>query len=178
MGSLFSSYCVYPKLYKGANRCMDFNNRNKQVDNNFAYVFSYSSEIQFMKKIFLLLVLILTAVTLLNAQKTGTANFVQAGQTSVDFQSAKGVITLPGNTAYKALRIKTDAPVHIESLSVVYQDGTPEAIPVRYDFKPGVESRDINLQGSKRIIKEIDFVYKQVVKSNAAKATVEILGSN
>ncbi len=130
-----------------------------------------------MKKFFLVFSLMIISASFLQAQKA-TANFNKIGETTIDFKTQKGVVTLAGNAAYKALRIRTDAPVHIESLSVVYQDGAPEVIPVRYDFKPGIESRDITLQGNKHIIKEVDFSYKQVVKSTVDKATVEVLGSN
>ena len=116
------------------------------------------------------------SVSALHAQKAAKTSFNKIGETTVDFKSAGGAVTITGG-AYKALRLTTDAPVHIESLTVVYQDGAPENIPVRYDFKPGIQSRDINLQGAKNNIKEVDFVYKQVVKTNANKVTVEIFGT-
>ena len=125
-----------------------------------------------MKKIFIICVVLLS-VSALKAQ-TG---WNKIGETSVDFQTQKGVVNFPSTDTFKALRIKTDAPVHIESLSIVYQDGSPEIIPVRYDFKANVESRDINIQGTKRKIKEVDFVYKQVPNTKTSKATVEVSGS-
>ena len=48
-----------------------------------------------------------------------------------------------GDDRFKSLKIKAvDAPVHIETMVVVYQDGEPENIRVRYDFKEGTESRE------------------------------------
>ena len=129
-----------------------------------------------MKKYLLFFSLIMISVSALHAQKAAKTDFNKIGETIVDFKSGSGTVTITGG-AYKALRLTTDAPVHIESLTVVYQNGAPENIPVRYDFKPGIQSRDINLQGTKNNIKEVDFVYKQVVKTNADKATVEVFGT-
>lgn len=129
-----------------------------------------------MKKLLSIFFLMIISIPVLHAQKATKDNFNKIGETAVDFKSGSDKVTITGDT-YKALQIKTDAPVHIESLSVVYQDGTSQKIPVRYDFKAGVPSRDINLQNSKSNIKEIDIVYKKVANTTADKATVEVWGS-
>lgn len=118
------------------------------------------------------------SITALKAQdKTSDKGFSKIGETSVDFKTGNAVINVSGDDMFKSLHIKTpDAPVHIESISVVYQDGAPQKIPVRYDFKAGTESRDITLTG-KSNIKEVDVAYKNVPNDKSTKATIEILGS-
>ena len=82
-----------------------------------------------------------------------------------------------GDEHYKALKIKAvDAGVHIESIQVVYANGTPDDIPIRYDFKRGEESRQIDLAGKDRNIKEISFVYRSMANSRDEKAHIQILG--
>lgn len=121
---------------------------------------------------------VLFSITALKAQNKSSDNgFTKIGETSVDFKTSNAVINISGDGTFKSLHIKTpDAPVHIESISVVYQNGAPQKVPVRYDFKAGAESRDINLTG-KSNIKEVDVAYKNVPNDKSAKATIEILGS-
>src|SRR5215472_7673477 len=130
-----------------------------------------------MKKILFVLAAFIF-VTGLHAQKgKDNGTWTKIGETSVDFKTTKATITLATAGNYKALRIKTDAPVHIDNLTVVYQDGAPATIPIRFDFKAGVESRAINLEDTKRAIKEVDVAYKSVVNAKVDKANIEISGS-
>src|SRR5436190_21961615 len=127
-----------------------------------------------MKKALFILIVAFITVTGLKAQKPV---WNKIGETNVDFKINKDIVKVSGEDAYKALRIKTtDATVHIESLQVVYQDGEPESIPIRFDFKANTESRDIELEGRKRKIKEIDFVYRTVPNWKGDHAHIEILG--
>src|ERR1700759_432066 len=118
-----------------------------------------------MKKLLFVLAALMF-ITGLNAQK-GKENgtWSKIGETTVDFKTTKATVNLATTGSYKALRVKTDAPVHIDNLIVVYQDGAPANIPIRFDFKAGVESRSIELELSKRAIKEVDVMYKNVVNS-------------
>ena len=124
----------------------------------------------------------IVSVSTIKAQKvavvTGTkAGWHKIGETNVDFKADHDVVKVWGEDRFKALRLKaTDAPLHIESLQVVYENGEPENIPVRYDFKKGTESRSIDLRGYERKIKEIDFVYNTVPNFKADKAHLEIWG--
>ncbi len=84
-----------------------------------------------MKKILFVVAAVIISVTSLHAQKgkeKGTWN--KLGQTTVDFKTAKAIVDATGADNIKALRIKTDAPVHIDNLIVVYTDGSPATIPI------------------------------------------------
>ncbi len=99
------------------------------------------------------------------------------GETSVDFKADKDVVKVLGADRFKALRIKaTDAPVHIENMQVVYENGEPEDIAIRFDFKQGTESRQIDLKGNERKIKEVSFIYRTVPNWKGEKAHIEIWG--
>jgi hypothetical protein len=128
-----------------------------------------------MKKILLAIALILTTGIALHAQKNkNVENWNKIGETTLDFKTTKGIVSITNVDAYKALRIKTDAPVHVDNIVVVYDTGEPATVPIRYDFKAGIESRSINLQDVKRKIKEVDVMYRLVVNSKIDEATIEV----
>ena len=131
-----------------------------------------------MKKALFAIALIVTGVTTLLAQKDkDQGNWNKIGEATLDFKTTKGVITIANVDNFKALRIKTDAPVHVDNIVVVYDSGDPLNVPVRYDFKAGIESRSINLQDATRKIKEVDVTYRLVMNSKIDKATIEIWGT-
>jgi len=135
-----------------------------------------------MKKTLFVLAVAIFSITTIKAQKVAVVTnnkpgWHKIGETTVDFKSDKDVIKVWGADKFKSLRIKaTDAPVHIENLEVVYQDGQPEQIPVRFDFKAGTESRQIDLAGYERRLKEINIVYRTVPNWKGDKAHIEIWG--
>jgi hypothetical protein len=135
-----------------------------------------------MKKALFILAACIISLSSIKAQKVAVvtnnkAGWHKIGETTADFKTDKDVIKVWGDDRFKSLRIKvTDAPVHIEQLTVVYQDGEPENIPVRYDFKQGTESRNIDLKGYERKIKEVDFIYRTVPNYKVDKAHIEIWG--
>jgi hypothetical protein len=135
-----------------------------------------------MKKALFVLAAAIISITSLKAQKVEVVTnnkpgWHKIGETTVDFKSDRDVVKIWGADAFKSIRLKAvDAPVHIENLEVVYQDGEPEQIPVRFDFKAGSESRNIDLKGYKRRLKEINMVYKTVPNWKGDKAHIEIWG--
>jgi hypothetical protein len=135
-----------------------------------------------MKKTLFILAAAIISVSSIKAQKVEVVTsdkpgWHKIGETTVDFKTDKDKVYILGNDHFKSLKLKaTDAPVHIENLEVVYGDGDPEEIPVRYDFKAGSESRSINLKGSDRKIKEINLVYRTIPNWKGDKAHIEIWG--
>jgi len=135
-----------------------------------------------MKKTLFILAATLVSLSSLRAQKVEVVTndkpgWHKIGETSVNFETDRDVVKVWGADNFKALQIKaTDAPVHIADMQVVYENGQPEDIPIRYDFKKGTESRVIDLQGHERKIKEINFVYRTVPNSKGDKAHIEIWG--
>ncbi len=130
-----------------------------------------------MKKALFAIALMVTCATLHAQKNKNDGNWSQIGQATLDFKTTKGVISIINIDNYKALRIKTDSPVHVDNIVVVYDSGEPENVPVRYDFKAGVESRDINLQNVKSKVKEVDVTYRLVVNSKIDKANIQVLGT-
>ncbi len=131
-----------------------------------------------MKKVLFAIALMLTSATAVHAQKNkDEGNWNKIGETMLDFKTTKGVISIVNVDNFKALRIKTDAPVHVDNIVVVYDTGEPANVPIRYDFKAGIESRSINLQDAIRKIKEVDVTYSLVINSKIDKATIEIWGT-
>ena len=131
-----------------------------------------------MKKALFAIILLLISVTALHAQKNKVEEtWNKIGETTLDFKTTKGVVSITNVDSYKALRIKTDAPVHVDNIVVVYDTGEPANVPIRYDFKAGIESRSINLQDVQRKIKEVDVTYRLVVNTKIDKATFEVWGT-
>jgi hypothetical protein len=131
-----------------------------------------------MKKALFAITLLLISVTALHAQKNKVEEtWNKIGETTLDFKTTKGVVSITNVDSYKALRIKTDAPVHVDNIVVVYDTGEPANVPIRYDFKAGIESRSINLQDVQRKIKEVDVTYRLVVNTKIDKATFEVWGT-
>lgn len=130
-----------------------------------------------MKKILFLFATAIISVSSLDAQQNKSENWQKIAEATVDFKAAKDKIPVSQAGNYKSLRIKTiDAPVHIDNLIVDYEEGGTENIPIRFDFKAGVESRAINLEGAQKRIKEISIVYRIVPNWKGDKAQVEIWG--
>jgi hypothetical protein len=154
----------------------------KMINCGVGMTFVYILKTYIMKKLFFLLSAVIISVSSLKAQKVAVVTnnkpgWHKIGETNVDFKIDKDVIKVWGADSFKAIRIKTtDAPVHIEGLQVIYDNGDPEDIEVRSDFKAGTESKEINLNGANRNIKQIDFVYRTVPNQKAEHAHVEIWG--
>ena len=130
-----------------------------------------------MKKLFIMLVAGIVSAGSLHAQKSKSENWQKIAEATVDFKADKDKIPVSQAGNYKSVRIKTiDAPVHIDNLIVDYEEGGSENIPIRFDFKAGVESRAINLENVQKRIKEISIVYRTVPNWKGDKAQVEIWG--
>ena len=135
-----------------------------------------------MKKTLFVLAAAIISISSLKAQKvavvtTDKPGWHKIGETTVDFKTDKDKVYVLGNDHFKSIILKAvDAPVHIENLEVVYGNGEPEEIPVRFDFKAGSESRHIDLKGYDRKIKEINLVYRTVPNWKGDKAHLEIWG--
>ena len=135
-----------------------------------------------MKQTLLILAACIISLSSLKAQKVAVVTnnkpgWHKIGETTADFRTDRDVIKVWGDDRFRSLKIiATDAPVHIEDMTVVYQGGSPEDIPLRYDFAKGGESRNINLKGYERRIKEVDFVYRSVPNYKIDKAHIEIWG--
>jgi hypothetical protein len=65
--------------------------------------------------------------------------------------------------------------IHVENVTVVYGNGSPDNIPLRSKITPGTDSRIIDLQGGSRIIRRIDLTLRSV-RNGKGKARVTVWG--
>lgn len=69
------------------------------------------------------------------------------------------IVAGPGNH-FRALRLRvSDAPVRMHRMRVIYDNGAPEEIPIRFHIPKGGASRVIDLRGGRRGVHQIDFWY-------------------
>ncbi len=69
------------------------------------------------------------------------------------------IVAGPANH-FRALQVRvTKAPLHMHRMRVVYANGEPEEIPIRFNIPQGGVSREIDLRGGDRTIHQIDFWY-------------------
>ena len=87
--------------------------------------------------------------------------WVTLGSKKVNWKLDRDVIRVGAQEGtFKRLRIKvTGGSVNMRSMVVTYGNGTKERIPLKYNFRRGSTSRTIDLNGGKRVIKQITFMY-------------------
>lgn len=126
-----------------------------------------------MKKNLVLLFLAFIAfVSTSNAQ-----NWDKLGTRVVNYGLDRDVIHVGTNDGgFTKLKIEVrGGAVNMHRLVVEYGNGEKDEIELRHNFTKGSESRVIDLNGSKRIIKDITFVYD--TKNRARRrAVVTVFG--
>jgi hypothetical protein len=100
------------------------------------------------------------------------------GHTQAQHTADHNVIVVKGPyDNFRALKFKvTDAPLNLERMVVIYDNGVPDNLNVRENIRQGGESRVIDLRGAgKRSIRKIDFWYdtKGLLRG---KANVTVFG--
>lgn len=85
----------------------------------------------------------------------------QLGITVVDFKTDKDVLWITGADNFRQLKFKVfDAPVQMLHMLVVYENGEPDKIDLRFFIPANGESRVIDLHGGSRRIRKVEFWYK------------------
>ena len=132
-----------------------------------------------LKIVFVLIGFILTSTSY--AQKptvvvSDKAGWHKIGEMTADFKADKDELVVLGADKFKSGKIMVkDAPIHIEDMTVYYEDGTSQAVQLKSDFKSGGESRVFDLKNT-GAIKKVVFVYSTVPNAGQDKATVELYG--
>jgi hypothetical protein len=99
------------------------------------------------------------------------------GETIVSFSKERDEIAVLGADRYAKLKFKvTDAGIMISDITISYEDGTKQDVPVSSTMAMGAESRVIDIPGAEKDIARISFVYKTVPNQAKDKAHVEIWG--
>jgi hypothetical protein len=99
------------------------------------------------------------------------------GETIVSFAKERDEIAVLGSDRYAKLKFKaTDAGIMISDITISYEDGTKQDVPVAATMAMGVESRVIDVPGAEKDIARISFVYKTIPNQAKDKAHLEIWG--
>jgi hypothetical protein len=100
------------------------------------------------------------------------------GEQTVPFQGEQGTIDVGDYGGwFRAIYFyveKSDAELF--NMFIIYENGDKEEIHTRLIFNANTRSRVINLEGGKRHIRSVDFVYKTVGSWVDGKATIRIYG--
>lgn len=135
-----------------------------------------------MKRIVLLLAATFFTFTLVHAQKpevitNNKPGWHKIGDATVNFKTDKDKFIIIGKDRYKALQVKVkDAPVKMESMQVSYEGGGMEDVDLHTQYKPGSESKKIDLKNGSAEIKNVTFVYHTVSNTTNSKAEIELWG--
>lgn len=134
-----------------------------------------------MKKFILFSTLFLSITIASSAQQVrvthGNVGWRQLGVTVVKFTVDKDVIMLAGNDWFRQLKFRVaDAPVEMLNMTVVYETGVPQNIPLRLVIPKGGESRLIDLNGGERKLRRVDFTYKSGAPGFHGSAKVILFG--
>jgi hypothetical protein len=150
--------------------------------NGFCFSTLFHLKSETMKRIVLLLVATFLTFSLVHAQKPevvtkNKAGWHKIGDARVDFKTDKDKFIIIGKDRYKALQVKVkDAPVHMESMQVSYEGGGTEDVALNTEYKPGAESKTIELKNGSAEIKNVTFVYHTVANATNSKAEIELWG--
>lgn len=112
-----------------------------------------------------------------DAQRPGKPRWELLGTQEVGFVVDKDVVRVgrkEGRFSAIQLRVKGN-DVHFMDLKVVYGNGQTEDVAIRAQIREGGETRVIDLKGERRVIREVQMVYRR--KPNfRGKARVEVWG--
>ncbi|MBK7879120.1 MAG: DUF2541 family protein [Saprospiraceae bacterium] len=99
------------------------------------------------------------------------------GTKAAKFNLDRDEILVGGNDGlFKSIQIRVKrSGINMHRCVVVYGDGTEQAIELKEEFKAGSESRVIDLEGNKRVIKKIVLWYDTKNYRNK-QAIVEVWG--
>jgi hypothetical protein len=99
------------------------------------------------------------------------------GEVKADFKMENQSISVMGKDQFKSILLKvTDAPINIENVTIVFENGETQDVSVKSELKAGSETRQIDLKGGSPEIKEINFTYKTMPNQKEDKAHVELYG--
>ena len=134
------------------------------------------------KSIVMLFALLLTVVTYTFAQEPAIVasdkpGWHKIGEVKADFKMDSESIAVLGKDQFKAIKLKvTDAAMNIQQVTVFFESGSTQEIPVNGVLKAGVETGEYKLQSPTEEIKKVTFTYKSEPNASNEKAHVELYG--
>jgi len=105
------------------------------------------------------------------------ADWKRLGSKKVSYKLDRDVIKVgPNDGTFRKLKIQvTGGSLNMHKMIVEYGNGSKDNIPLKHNFKRGSDSRVIDLEGGKRVIKDITFFYD--TKNNSRKrASIHVFG--
>jgi len=70
------------------------------------------------------------------------------------------IVVAGPNNNFRALQVRvSDAPLRMHRMRVIYENGEPEEIAIRFSIPKGGQSRAIDLKGGERRVHQVDFWY-------------------
>lgn len=105
------------------------------------------------------------------------ASWKRLGSKKVAYQLDRDVIRVGSNDGtFKKLKIQVSGgSLNMHKVVVEYGNGTKDVIQLKHNFKRGSNSRTIDLEGNKRIIKDITLWY-DTKNLSKRRATVHVFG--
>ena len=96
------------------------------------------------------------------------------GSKSVSWRVDRDVLKVGAQDGtFSKLKIKvTGGAVNMTRMVVTYGNGSKDVIPLKHNFKRGATSRTIDLDGNRRVIKNITFIYDRQNIARRAKVWV------
>lgn len=98
---------------------------------------------------------------MVSAQHIG--RWEKLGEKSVNYKTERDVIRAGGRGTFSKLKIHVKGnAVDFDKVIVKFANGSSQELKIRQVIQAGGETREIDLRGNKRVIKEIVFYYKSV----------------
>ena len=99
------------------------------------------------------------------------------GEVKASFKMETESIAILGMDKFKSIKLKfTDAPINLGKVTVFYESGETQEIPVSGTFQAGAETGIFDLTQPTADLKKVSFTYKSEPNFKGDKAHVELYG--
>jgi hypothetical protein len=107
----------------------------------------------------------------------GKPGWTQLGSTVADFKVERDRINVGGSQgAFREIMIAVDgSALEMRDIVVTFGDGSRFSPDLRARFEEGSRSRNINLPGDKRVIRQVEFSHRSL-DPRTGRATVTLYG--
>ena len=137
-----------------------------------------------MKKTLMILFAIAASYGIANAQKpaviiSDSKGWHKIGTLHADFQRETDEIAVFLADRFAAVKFKVEgASINLQALKIFYEDGTVEDVTANlpYSIQAPGESKVIDLKGTERELKKVQFTYSSLNNQKDKKAKVELWG--
>jgi len=115
------------------------------------------------------------AVLLLMPLEAQAASWVNLGSRTVNLFVDRDTIRVgAGSGLFKRVRLQVSGnTVFIRDMHITFANGGGYDVPLRFMFRPGSSSRNIDLPGAARFIRRVDFTYNKLPGGGRAVVTLQ-----